>query len=510
MADRDYRVTYRSRPLDSDNIPIRRIPTALDPYEYPEDRAELMRAVAESKARTARYRDDYSEYEAPVRRRDNFRDDISVATSKGPARPGTTKTTYSVTDAGLEKESEVNAKPPTRAPFQDLPPTGSSRLAQYRERDDFERSSIRNASRPYVDREFDSTERVYDYERPRREGGAYVVDVRDADAVDIYPAATARESNRGFGGYRNDPYDDQPPRSSYIRPPPTQDLGYRESRVVYTEREDARTSAPSLQDDGAYMSGARQDRAPVVIAARGQSDVRGPTRASTRVFEDDRRSTKAATYGSSRQPARREEDDFAFVERTTTRGRAPSVRESFNDPFESRGEPQTPRGRTEVGAYTSPPEDEYVMVSPPRQATSMVSGRQSAATGTSLRSAMLRNDSYTPDERQRRRRSRSINFRDGDIDGHDCGDRFHEQPGAEAAMMGRYLKKYSDDGEKTEDRQSSRQTGRYDEYYHNKEVYEPQKVRNRSRGGGRRRQEADDERDYTDTYREKTTKTTYY
>ena len=171
--DRDYRKPYRSGevdPRDADvyDAPRRRIPTALDPYLYPEDRDELKRNIAEVKARNAKYHlDEYRDYDPPARR-EVSRDDISTSTIKEAARAGTTKTTYSVTPAGLEKESETKSRIPTTARLP-VPTDAAPSVSRpdRRGRDEYEaaRSTVRGSARPYGDREPVRTERLYDPER---------------------------------------------------------------------------------------------------------------------------------------------------------------------------------------------------------------------------------------------------------------------------------------------------------------------------------------------------------
>lgn len=519
MADRDYRITYKTREVDRDSERYegsrRRIPTALDPYDYPNDRDELKRGVAESRVRNARYRDDYREYESPVRRETMIRDEVSTSTARDTQQLGATKTTYSVTSAGLEKESEVSVRTPGATVPREA--ASVSRHTDYRERDDRElsRTSTRTSARAYDDRDYSRTERVYDVERPRREPGPYVVDMRDAEILEIYPGGKIRESDRGFAGYRNDPYSEAPSRSSYVRGPAPRSPAFRQSETIAVERDDVRTSAPSVQGGGPYMSGARQDRAPTAAsAARSQTDFRGPSRTSTRIIEDDKTSTHVAPYGPSRSTVRREEDDFAFVEKTTTRDRAPTIRETFRDPFSEEPpprDPETPRGRGRVSTFEqSPPENDYVMVSPQRDNATIASGRQTSAAGAVMKSAMFREDSYTPEERLQRRRSRSVGFRETETDGHHAGERFHERPGAEAEMMGKYLNHYRVDNER--DRMdyeySSRGSRRDVELDYDRRDYERMRPQRRtSRSQGRRRRDEEDDRSYVDTYYEKTTKT---
>lgn len=474
----DYRVTYRTREVDHDDERFERartrIPSALDPYRYPDDREELKRAVASTRTRDARYEDDYPR-EMPVRQRP-LRDDVSESTIKGTQRPGTTKTTYSVTPAGLEKESVISDR---------VPPTiTSSRGERRREEDRYDaRSSA--PDRINDDRSYRRDDRAYAFERPvverpRREGGAYVVDT-DADHVSVYAGQGLRESDRGFGGFRNDPYNYDSPRSGYSRGP-----AHKSSEAVYGQREAGR--------DDPYVSGARQGG--------------GSVRASKTVVEDDYQGRRAP-YDAPRSVRRAEEDDFAIVERQSTRDRAPSIKESFRET--NYGPPETPRGRGRASTVNQSPPDDYVMVSPPRDSATVMTGRESARTGTSMRSAMVRADSYTAEQRLQRRRSRSINFKDKDCDGHDIGDRWHEEPGTEAAMMGQYLRRYKEDNR--DDRYSSRGGRKSDEEVYDYEKrdkiqYAPQRVRSRSRGA--RRREDDDDRSYVDRTTTKTTKTTYY
>lgn len=505
--ERDYRVTYRSqeadpRDVDRYDAPRRRIPTALDPYLYPEDRDELKRNVAEVKLCNAnRHAEEYGDYDRPSRR--EVHDDVSKNTVRGTTKPETTKTTYSVTSAGLEKESETTSRVPIAArvpPPVDPAPIVSRR--ERRERDDYEASppSIRTSGRPYGGREYAPMEGDYEVLRPRREGGGYVVDMRDADVIDVYSPNSAREADRGFAGYRGGDYDD-PPRNTYSRGPPARDYNYRPRMAEYGDR-DGRSSAPSLHDDGPYMSGARADRAPTALASRSQASIReAPSRASARIYEEDLPS-RAPRYGASRAPTRQDEDEWGFIERTTTR----DARDDFPR--------DTPRGRGRASTVTKPPpEADYVMVSPPREDAATAMTARSGAGAQSMRSAMFNESSYTPEERLRRRRSRSISFRDEEARGHDRGEgKFYERPGAEAAMMGKYLNKYDVEDDRMDYAYSSRSRREprerdyeYDRRDRDDATYAPQRMRSRSR-----RRRDDEENDYTSTYKEKTTKTTYY
>lgn len=190
MAERDYRVTYKTREVDDDR-PRRRIPTALDPYLYPEDRDELKRNVALARVGASRYANEGREpqdFETSVRR-ETIRDDVSRTTARGPAQPGATKTTYSVTSAGLEKESEVTLRgaTKTREPTVAAGPSPSvSRRSEYREVDDIEIDrertttmpirTVRASTKPYDDQDYSRYDRVYEVERPRKENGVYVID----------------------------------------------------------------------------------------------------------------------------------------------------------------------------------------------------------------------------------------------------------------------------------------------------------------------------------------------
>lgn len=512
-GDRDYRVTYRTREIERDPAERqrearRRIPTALDPYAYPEDRLELKQAVAETKARNARLRDDYRKYDSPTRPRASD-DDVGASIIREPAKAGTTKTTYSVTETGLAKESEVTSRAPTAAPAREpAPPT---RASTYREKDEYDltRTSTRTSARPYDDREYVRSERVYDVERPRREAGGYVVDVGDADIIGIRSGPGLIEPDRGFAGYRMDPRNYESPRDNYPRDAPSRGPTY--SKSFYDDRQTTRSSAPVLDAEPPYMSGARQERAPTVKSARSQADFKGPTRASTR-YEDDWEATTAAPYGASRQSTRREEDDYTFVEKTTTRDRGANIHETFRDPFKD--EPFEPfdKGRSRSRAETltkAPLEADYVMVSPPRDTATAVSRRPTEASEKKTRSSILRHDSYTDEERIQRRRSRSINFRDTEVDGHFRGEKFCERPGAEAEMMGRYLNNYDNTDRRIprDDDYSSRRTRRDYEADCDRRNADRYVSGARSKSRGARRD--DDDRSYVDSYRKKTT-TTYY
>lgn len=550
MADPDYKLVYKTRDIDlrdpdAYNKARARIPTALDPYRYPEDYDELKRNVAQVRARNERYRgEDYLDHEPP-RRSATLRDDVSASAGVGigvgrnSPRPATTKTTYSVGLRGLEKESETTRPAP-------LPSVGKTMrdddfeirgvstrglapsVARTVKEDDFEISGVssRGPARPYDNRDYSRTERIYDIERPERVGGAYMVDMRDASVADVYTGNGARDADRGLGGYRNDPYEyEREPLRDYPRdpPPPPRASTFRESENFYA-RDSQRASAPIVvAADRPYMSGARSERAPTVArASRSQADFQAPSRASTRVFEDDRASTKVAP-AISRQSVRKEDDDWNFVE--ARRDRAPTVKESFRDPIAN--DPRSPdtlrgRAREETG-------DDYVTLSPPpKRATERQSIAGGASSSGAPRSIMMRDDAYTAEERARRRRSRSIGFNEDQCKGHNAGERFAERPGAEAAMMGRYLKSYNVDDERMDYEYSSRKDrgGRgsdkelerrdeRDEVYgyerRERERYEPQRQKSvRSKSRRRRDEEEDDDRSYVDRKYEKTVKTSYY
>lgn len=530
MAERDYRVTYKTReidPRDDDRYedPRRRVPTALDPYRYPDDRDELKRNVALAKARAAsRYdTDDYRDLDASVRR-DTVRDDFSSSTIRGVPRPATTKTTYSVTSAGIEKESEVKTRATTQArgPSAAASTPSMPRRTDYREHDDYDlewtstvpvRSSLHPSTRPYDDREYSRMERVYDVERPRKENGVYMIDARDAD---VYVSGDSRDFGRDAAEYRSSAIGDEY-WSSQTRIAPSRVPGSRQSEVVYSNRDNYRSSAPSIHVDSPYMSGARSERPPP--ASRSQTTLHAPSRSSARVCEDDR--TTTATQGPSRQSTRRDEEDFTFVERRDTR--APSIHESFRDPFhDDTSAPETLRGRTRASMNTiSPFEDKYVVASPPQQRSG--TNARGPSTGESLRSSMVKDDTYTPEERRQRRRSRSITFRAHEADDHYAGDKYHQPPGAEAAECGRYLKHYGDERDRMDFEYSSRSSKRgnrdyayrsrgsqreerdYERRDRDSIRYAPQKMRS----GSRKRRGSDDE-SYVSKYQEKTTKTTYY
>jgi len=554
--EKDYKVTYRSRevdPRDADRYdePRRRVPTALDPYLHPEDRDELKRNVAEAKARNARYQqDDYRDYEAPVRGQIP-RDDVSVG-AREPAKPGAKKTTYSVTSAGLmEKASEVSVRAPTTAARTSVPANPAPPVSRYgrRERDDdYETprsaAAIRITAPPYDDREYQRVERAYEPDRPRREGGARVLDLRDVDVLDVRIGTGAQDADRGFAGYRGDSYSDVS-RDTYSRAAPPRDYGYRPSEVEYDDRH-----------DGPYMSGARIERGPPLAAASvPQSSFRDPPpRTSTRVYDEDI-NTRAPRRADEppRTSTRYDDDEWGFIERAPaavavrdTRAPISSSRDSFRNRNNYPDIPaEIPRDR-DRGRARNPPtyrakdaDDEYVMVSPPRDR------EREARSAAGLRSAMMTEASYTPDERLRRRRSRSISFRDEEARGHERGDgKFVEKPGAEAAMMGKYLKSYdvgggSDvrGGDERDDYEyaygAARGRGERDRAYEYEYDYDrrerdrggaryapapapapaaPRRARSKSQRRRRRREpeELEDEDGYSSVYQEKTTKTTYY
>lgn len=488
--EHDYRVTYRTRETDPrDDVAYeksrRRVPTALDPYRYPEDREELKRNVAEVKVRNKRYHDDrYRDYDTPGRQ-DDYRDDLSNSTVKGTSKPETTKTIYSVSSAGIERETETRTAGP-------VPKTTTT--VYWRDDDfDYRRPTVRGSGRPRNDRDYAPVDGGYIRERPPREAGGYVVDMRDADVIDVYTGSGARERERGFAGYRNDLYGDDY-RRDYGR-----NSAYRSSRHrdVDRNRGTPSSSASSLQGGGPYMTGARTDRGPVGAASRSQTEFTEAPRTTMRVYEDELTS-QAAAHGPSRASRRRDEEDWGIIERAATQDAEPAVRENFRDPIYDMP-PETPRGRVRRSTIAS---DDYVMVSPPKD-----SAATSTTGPTSLRSAMVRQDSYTPEERLQRRRSRSISFREEEAAGHHRGEKFAERPGAEAAMMGRYLKHYDGDDDRMDYAYSSR--NRRDERDERDVArYPPQRVRSHSR---RRRGTRGSENDsYVSSYREKTVKDTYY
>jgi len=518
--ERDYRIKYRSRevdPSDADRYEgsRRRIPTALDPYAYPEDRDELKKNIALVKARNAKYQpDEYRDYDTAIRS-DVRRDDNSPYSSKDTAKPGATKTTYAVTEAGLEKESEIAMRPPPTARGSEPADSGPSMSRdRRRERDEYETAShsTRTTARPYDDSGYARAQGRYEVERPRREAGGYVVDMRDADVIDVYSGA--REPDRGFAGYRGDTYNDSP-RDTYSRGLPPGDNGYRRNESGLGYQRGGRGSSSLVDSGGPYMSGARTEKAPTAVASRSQTSFReGPPRTTSRVYDEEMTSTRRG-QGPLRQSMGRNEEDWGVVEKTTSRDvRVPSVHESFREPIYDDIPPETARGRGRASTFTRPPsEPEYVMVSPPREGAATAISARSGAGAQSLRSALMTETSYTPEERQRRRRSRSISFRDEDAQGHHAGEgKYHERPGAEAAMMGRYLRRYDADDDRmdyaysSKDRRDPREGEHdYDRSERDSARYAPQRARSRSR---RRREKEDD--DYTSTYREKTSKTTYY
>ena len=147
--ERDYKSVHRygdsdSR-IDNEYGSRRRIPTALDPYEYPDDRDELKRNIAEVKARNKRYQEQF-EYS---------RDDRAYP------RPQTSRTTYSVGDAGIGREREL-----TR-----LNPAPRSVRRGHDQRDT--RTIV---SRPREEQY--ASDHDYIHERPQHTRDGYVVDVR--------------------------------------------------------------------------------------------------------------------------------------------------------------------------------------------------------------------------------------------------------------------------------------------------------------------------------------------
>lgn len=575
MAERDYRVTYRTRGADDDegyDGPRRRLPTALDPYLYPEDRDELKRNVAMAKTRNRRYRDDPREYEVPSRA-NTIRDDqstsavkynsrpatrtttyddgvttVALGNVKENARPSTMKTTYSVTQAGLEKESEVTMRPKASAqarPDTVLPRESISRRQSFREHDeiDIERERSRGqstyrerdeididverskgpsryasaAASRYDDRKYSRVE--YEVERPRPEGGAYVIDARGDDVLDVYVGSKSTSASRGFAGYRNDPNDDDA-RSRYSRAPP-RNSGYSERRTIYAERDEARASTSSLQGGGPYASGARPvERTPTAaVASKSQASFKGPSRAPTRAEDDfhetDRKTVvmsgaRSVRDGPQRASTRVEEHEYGVVEDDRTLRRTATMSEDFREPFGPDPTLISGRGRARADTF----EDDYVMVSPPRK--SIASSETTHKTSDTLRSAMVRDDTYTSDERQRRRRSRSISFRDADVEQHYVGDRFHQRPGTEAALAGKYLNHYEADDRRDRERVDYEYSDKVrrdvkgydrkerDSRYVEEDKYGPQRVRSRSR-----RRRDDDDESYVSRNYEKTVKTTY-
>lgn len=536
MADRDYRVTYRTREVDrgGERDARRRVPGALDPYLYPDDRDEMKRSVALARVRASRYDSDDRDRDFEISsRRETIRDDVSNST----ARPGATKTTYSVNSAGVEKESEVTLRSTTKGRESTVATSSPavSRRTELRERDEVEvdrertstlpiRTSNRASAREY-DRESLRTDPLYEIQRPRKENGLYVIDARDAD---VYISGGGRDSARTYEGYKDDVYDSEY-RSRQSRNGPTRESDYRQSEVVYSSRDDYQSSAPLVNSGTPYMSGGRLEQVPSRTALRSQTYLDSPSRSSTKVCEDDRKST-VISKGPSKRSTRREEDDFAFVEKRDTR--APTIRETFRDPVYDgppSAAPETPRGRTRASMVSmSPSEDEYVMVSPPQQRSGRADTGRASSTGTALRSAIYRTDAYTEDERRERRRSRSISFRAHEADDHYAGDRYHQPPGEEAAACGKFLNSYGGQRDEQLARYSSRGSVRDDgEYgrrsrsskmeefdYEKKDLvkYEPgpELPKGRSRSRKSRRRRSSDEESYVSRNVEKTIKTTYY
>lgn len=543
MGERDYRVTYRSRELDEDERDgPRRIPTALDPYLYPEDRDELKRNIAMMKARNRGYEDDYRrttvhdddhsttavKYKSrPSTRTTMYDDPLSTVVRENTrenARPGTTKTTYSVTEAGLERESD-RARRPVQPSRQDtvFPEESISRQSSFEESEkiNVRREKSRAKTMPhesiaaatsersrggsrradiaddryydrYDDREREYSVMDYEVERPQKKGGVYVVDIGDS---------------RGFGGYRGDPYEDA--KSGFSRGT-SRPVAKEEKRSVYVERDDVKSSTFA---GAPYVSGARG-------GSKSQTEFRGPSRATTRARDDFRETKREPTMvsahrGGSRAATKFDEDEYPMQIDDRRLGRPPTVTEDFRDPFGPDPSLMSDRGRQRANTF----EEDYVMVSPPRK--SVAPTEVSRKSSGPLRSALIKDDSYSPDERRRRRRSRSIQFREAECEHHYAGDRFHQAPGAEACLAGKFLTHYDDPprrdrgSERTDleyDRRTSRSVGRYDRSerdsrYVKEDRYAPQQAPSRSR---RRKTEEDDDESYVSRNFEKTIKTTYY
>lgn len=550
-GERDYRVTYRSREADDDDRrdSRRHFPTALDPYLYPEDRAELKENIAMMKARNRGYDDDFrhdrsaarameidDDYSTtavkyrsrPTTRATDYEDGLDTPVRENTrqnVRPGTTKTTYSVTEAGLERETESSRRPKSTPQRRDTvyPGESISRQSSFEESKKtdvrVERSRVQSMPREpvaasersrgvsrqtgfvadrYDDRERDYSVMDYEIERPYKQGGVYVVDIGES---------------RGFGGYRNDPYEDA--KSGYTHGT-SRPLTREDKRTIYAERDDARSSMHSLQAPGPYVSGAR--------ATKSQTEFRGPSRGSARRQDDFRETKREATIvsghrGGSRTANRREEDEKIMQIDDRRLERPAPITEDFRDPFGPDPSLVSSRGRARANTF----EDDYVMVSPPRKSVAPSEG--TLKTSDTLRSAMVREDTYTPRERLRRRRSRSISFREAEVDKHCAGDRFHQRPGEEAALAGKYLNSYDADTRRDRYRdqnrdqermnyeyssKTSRNAGAYerderDSRYVREDRYAPQHV-----GSRHRRRKDDDDESYISRNFEKTVKTTYY
>lgn len=414
--DRDYKVVYKAKEVgrSDDDLSRRRIPTALDPYDYPNDRDELKRGVAEAKIRASRkyYNDSHDDFDEPLSRqvaRSDYRDDRSLASATEGTATKLTKTTYNVTSDRAGRDAYVTgARSVTTSG-----PAPSSSASQMREDGQRDITPTRYDPRPPPPPR-DYLPAGYNVEVARPQHGVYIVETARGNDIDVYVGH--KDIDRGFGGIRDERYiEDAYGRgpSPDVRPKPY----YRDGYAYYDQRGDTRSSTRALESSGPYASGAREVDDITIRDTRMQESRRDVPRSAARTVD------KEEWRVINEAP-----DDNANM--------------SFKDPFHD-GRAIDGRGRPRsVSQAKPPPEDDYVMVTPPRAA------RHRERSSENIRSAMFREDRYTPEERLMRRRSRSAHFREGDVPRHSAGEQRHERPGEEARLYGGNLPHYDEYSER--------------------------------------------------------------
>lgn len=465
MADRDYKVVYKTRPIGKDD-PRPRIPTAHDPFEP---------ALAN---------------EPVPRRRTNPRDSSSTIDSSAGTETTRSKTTYQVREHEGSRSAYIDAPRSTRSEFPpevpSAPSVGSRRSVVVDQRrdnpaprtSDSASESRQSHDRGLIDVDVDRWRgrgrgrgrEYYVDDRRRPVGEPYVIDARQGDIIDI--SVPSRYGDRH--------YEREERRSTYDEPSYSRRSEYEHgyARDPYARPiEEPRSGNFIVVDRDVDRSRSRQ-----------QYDDR-VSRISTREREYDR------------------EDDWRLVDsmRDTRIGSA-QPRENYDEP-QSRSRAQT---------YSS--EDSYVMVSPRERAREP----SMPSVASTPRSALARGD--YPEPELRRRRSRSISFRDSEASAHDASDRWHERPGNEAQISGEYLRKPVDYDERS-DAYSNYQSVRSDfqpmdpnqyasTYRERTTPYEPQRdYEPRKRERSRRRRRDDDTEDgsyYSENITKKTSRETRY
>lgn len=399
-------------------------------------------------------------------------DDTSTIT---PAGRSTARTTYSVRDDTRPKDVYVDPRRSSRTdgpPLDDVSSRRSVAVDQRRDEHPARRSEVpidRGYGGANVERPRERGREYYVDDRPRPIGAPYVIDARSGDIIDI--SVPGRGGDRGYDrGTRRYVYDD--PRSSRN----SQYDRERDSGQSISRSEDVRRGNTVVIDRDYPPS---QERYPY--------DDRRPAQPSGREYNYDR------------------EEEWRLVD---------TMRDTRIDSAQPRDTRSTQVVRSRAPTQSS--EDSYVMVSP----TQAPRSRETS----SMRSALRRGD--YPDQELRRRRSRSISFRESQTAYHDCSERKHERPGAEAEMCGPYLRNVvlpSDDGtetyvsrrQETDSRSRGRDRDAYNPVrYERDEPYPPQqddepKKRDRSRRRRRREVDNDDGSYYSENV-VKTTRETKY